>query len=44
MMDPEVVTTETKLRSDAHEANSLLIRPVAADWQAEDRDEVTLES
>lgn len=43
-MDPEVVTTETKLRSEAHEANSLLIRLVAADWQPDERDEVTVES
>lgn len=43
-MEPDVVTTETKLRSEAHEAKSLEIRLVAADWHPEERDEVTVES
>lgn len=43
-MEPEVVTTETRLRSEAHDANSLEMRLVAADWQPEESDEVTLES
>lgn len=44
MMDPEVVTTDTRLRSDAQLAKSLVMRLVAAFWQPDEREEVTLES